>query len=136
MLDTGPLTKALTQLQTALAYATGAEHGPEPELFEQFRNSVIQTFEYSYELCYKLVRRRLMEMAAVSDEIATLCFQDVIREAARAALIDDPEAWFDYRTVRNKTSHAYQEEFAQEAYQTAKLFLPEAQSIAARLRGR
>lgn len=39
---------ALAQLDKALQYSRGAE-GVDPGLFEQFRNSVIQTFEYSYE---------------------------------------------------------------------------------------
>ena len=40
--------KALAQLEKALRYARGAECG-DPGLFEQFRNSVIQTFEaYSH----------------------------------------------------------------------------------------
>jgi nucleotidyltransferase substrate binding protein (TIGR01987 family) len=135
VLELGPLIKAVAQLDKALEYAARAESGPDPDLFEQFRNSVIQTFEYSYELCFKLVRRKLMDMAVSADEIAALPFQDVVREAARMGLIDDPEAWFDYRTVRNKTSHAYQEEFAREAYAMAKVFLPDAKRIVERLRG-
>ena len=133
MLDFEPLTKALLQLEKALAYAAAAESKKDVDLFEQFRNSVIQTFEYGYELCFKLMRRKLMAIAVSADEIATLGFQDVVREAARMGLCDDPEAWFDYRTVRNKTSHAYQEGLANEAYAMARRFLPDAKRILARL---
>lgn len=131
--DFEPLSKALAQLEKALGYAIAAESRADADLFEQFRNFVIQTFEYSYELCFKLMRRKLTEMAVSADEIASLGFQDVVREAARMGLCNDPEAWFDYRTVRNKTSHAYQEAVAKEAFAIAKRFLPDAKQILARL---
>ncbi|MBN1961980.1 MAG: nucleotidyltransferase substrate binding protein [Deltaproteobacteria bacterium] len=134
MLDYSSLVKAISQLEKALNFAKSTDPKNNAELFEQFRNSVIQTFEYSYELCFKLIRRKLMENAPTIDEIASLSFQDVIREGARVGIIDDPEAWFDYRTVRNKTSHAYQEPFAIEAFNMAQKFLPDAKKILAHLK--
>ena len=80
-----------------------------------------------------MVRRRLMDMAVSADEIASLSFQDTIREAARVGLVDEPVAWFDYRTVRNKTSHAYQEEYARDAYAAAKAFLGAGKRVLERL---
>jgi nucleotidyltransferase substrate binding protein (TIGR01987 family) len=135
MLDLTSLEKAAGQLEKALRFAIHARQNGEAELFEQFRNSVIQTFEYTYELSCKLMRRSLIERAASADEIESLSFQDTIREAARAGLLDDPERWFVFRTIRNKTSHAYDEAYASEAYATAVDFLPRAQNLLTRLRG-
>jgi hypothetical protein len=114
MLDLTSLEKAAGQLEKALRYAIHARQNDETELFEQFRNSVIQTFEYTYELSCKLMRRSLIERAASADEVESLSFQD---------------------TIRNKTSHAYDEAYAAEAYATAVDFLPRAKDLLTRLRG-
>jgi nucleotidyltransferase substrate binding protein (TIGR01987 family) len=135
MLDLTSLEKAVGQMERALRFAVHARESGETELFEQFRNSVIQTFEYTYELSFKLMRRTLVDRAASADEVESLSFQDTIREAARAGLLDDPERWFVFRTIRNKTSHAYDEAFASEAYATAVDFLPKAKDLLTRLRG-
>lgn len=86
------------------------------------------------------MRRSLIERAVSADEVESLSFQDTIREAARAGLLDDPERWFVFRTIRNKTSHAYDEAYANEAYAneayaTAVDFLPRAKDLLTRLRG-
>jgi nucleotidyltransferase substrate binding protein (TIGR01987 family) len=132
MVDLSFLQSALDQLSRALGYAQREEDG-DPELFEQFRNSVIQTFEFSYELSYKTLRRVLIDRAVASDEIDTLGFRDLIRYAARVHFIDDPARWFEYRTARNKTSHAYQESYAMDTYAIAPQFLADAQELFVRL---
>jgi len=124
--------KALAQLDKALRYARGAEGG-DPGLFEQFRNSVIQTFEYSYELTTKFLRRALSERAATSDEVLSLSFPDLLRLAARLGMITSVDRWLVFRTVRNKTSHGYEESFADEAYSHAGEFLDAALEVMSRL---
>jgi nucleotidyltransferase substrate binding protein (TIGR01987 family) len=135
MLVYDSLGKALSQLEKALGYARKEEAG-DRDLFEQFRNSTIQTFEYSFELAYKLLKRTLAEISASEDEIESLSFNDLIRSAARSGFIDAPESWFAFRVARNKTSHGYEEAFAQEAYETAKRFLPAGQALLERLMAR
>lgn len=132
VIDLTFLESALNQLARALAFAKKEENG-DPQLFEQFRNSVIQTFEFSYELSYKTLRRVLIDRAAASEEIDTLGFRDLIRYAARAQLVDEPSRWFEYRTARNKTSHAYQESYAMDTYAIAPRFLLDAQELLTRL---
>jgi nucleotidyltransferase substrate binding protein (TIGR01987 family) len=108
----------------------------DPELFEQFRNSVIQTFAYSFELAFKLLWRTLEAQAASDQEIEGLSFNEIIRLAARSGYIASPDPWFAFRTARNKTSHGYEESFAQEAYLSAQAFLPEGKQLLQRLKGR
>jgi len=52
-LDLTSLEKALTSLQKAIE-----RYGREPE-DEEVRDSVIQRFEYSYELCWKMLSKEL-----------------------------------------------------------------------------
>jgi nucleotidyltransferase substrate binding protein (TIGR01987 family) len=135
MISDDPAKKALTQLEKALTYARGAE-GKDRELFEQFRNSVIQTFEYSWELSTKLLRRVLAERASSADEIWSLSFPDLLRLAAHDGFIDSVEQWLAFRAIRNKTSHGYEETFAEESYLHAGEFLEAARATLARLGSR
>jgi nucleotidyltransferase substrate binding protein (TIGR01987 family) len=135
MMDTAFLEKALSQLSKALVYAEREEDG-DANLFEQFRNSVIQTFEYSFELSFKSLKRKLAEMTVSTDEIEALSYNDLIREGAKRGFITVPEKWFAFRVARNKTCHAYEETFAAETYKVAKDFLGEGFLLLERLKGK
>ncbi len=124
------LVKALNQLAKALDYA---KREKDPDIFEQFRNSVIQTFEYSWELATKYLRRRLVERAASAEEILSLSFPDLLRVAASQGFIESVEDWLVFREIRNKTSHGYEETFADEAYEHAGKFLEAARRMLVRL---
>ena len=124
------LVKALNQLAKALDYA---KREKDPDIFEQFRNSVIQTFEYSWELATKYLRRTLVERAASAEDILSLSFPDLLRVAASQGFIESVEDWLVFREIRNKTSHGYEETFADEAYEHAGKFLEAARRMLVRL---
>lgn len=86
------------------------------------RDSAIQRFEYTYELAVKLIRKSLIEILS-SDEVNSTSFKNMIRLAADKGIIDDPIKWFKYRECRNKSSHAYNEEIADEVYSALPEFL-------------
>ena len=132
MIQYNSLEKALGQLAKAVSFAH--RHNDDAELFEQFRNSVIQTFEYSFELAFKLLKRTLASAAASDQEVEAMSYNEVIRLGARLGFLNHPEAWFEFRTARNKTSHGYEESFAQEGYLAAQLFLPAARELLLRMR--
>jgi len=73
------------------------------------RDSVIQRYEYSFELAWKTLKDYLEEEGFV--DISSP--RKVIREALKAGYITDP-AWLKALEDRNKTTHAYNEEMAQE----------------------
>lgn len=122
-LDLSALQNAIAQLEKALGYARSQLATSDPDLFEQFRNSTIQCFEYTYELSWKFMKRQI-EMdhpnPAVVDEWG---FKDLIREAAVRGLIEDPAAWFSFRQLRYISSHAYGKAKAEEVYEGAPILL-------------
>jgi nucleotidyltransferase substrate binding protein (TIGR01987 family) len=74
------------------------------------RDSVIQRFEYTFELFHKLLRRFLSETESSKAEIFELFFNDLIRLGCkRGLLLNDLETWYNYRKLRNLTSHNYDE---------------------------
>ena len=91
------------------------------------RDATIQRFEYTYELAWKMIKRHL-EWAG-NTNTSSLTMRDLFREAARVGLIKDAETWFDYHQARNETSHTYEQATAEEVYEAAGKFAPDARAL-------
>lgn len=79
-------------------------------------DGVIQRFEFTFELSWKLMKMYLEYMGI--SEIRSL--RTAIREAFAYGLIEDGEQWIDMMIDRNKTSHLYDEDEAKKIYQKIK----------------
>lgn len=130
MLDLSSLEKALTSLEYAV------KRSKKVPLDEEIRDSVIQRFEYSYELSWKMLKRQLEIDSQTPTSIDAMGFKEMIREGAERGLIDSPEVWFEYRRQRNITSHAYDETKAISVYKTALVFLQDAKLLLQKLKQR
>lgn len=122
-LDYSALTRAVARLRKGIARAESARDD------EELRDAVIQRFEYTFELAWKMLKRRLEADAAVPSAVDRMSFRDLLREAAEKGLVADPERWMFYREQRNLTSHVYDADKAAEVYQTACAFVHEAQRL-------
>jgi len=129
-LDLTPLQKALD----SLAFAVVRTEREKPD--DMLRDSVIQRFEYTYELCWKMLKRRLQLDIPSPETVDAMSFREMIREGAERGLIDDPRAWFSYREKRNLTSHTYNEKVARDVYQAALAFVNDAKQLLAMLQQR
>ncbi|MDX1920167.1 MAG: nucleotidyltransferase substrate binding protein [Candidatus Caenarcaniphilales bacterium] len=116
------LEKAIAQLEKSLRFSK-SKLAEDPEVFIEFRKASIQSFEFTYELAIKMLKRQLEQNASSSEEIDRLSFKDLIRTAAEKGLIDEPTKWFEYREMRNLTSHSYDEERAEDVYKRLYNFL-------------
>lgn len=93
--------KATTRLEEACA-----------QPFSSFiRDSVIQRFEFCWELAWKALKLRLEQLG-----VEALNPRDTFREALSAGLIQDGNAWTEVQRKRNLTSHTYDEALADEVY--------------------
>lgn len=129
-LDLSSFEKALASLERAVVRSER-----EPTDLE-VRDSVIQRFEYTYELCWKMLKRRLELDVPTPTEVDSFSFRELIREGAERGLVDDPEVWFEFRERRNLTSHAYDDAKAKQVYETALSFVAAARSLLEKLRRR
>ena len=123
-IDLSPLRKALAMLNEALAF-----WGAQPEgapLKPHLRSAVIHSFEFTYELSVRLLRRVLIERAESADRVADISFNDLLRTAADAGLTPDAAAWREWREMRNATSHAYDDVKAQAVAGRAAAFAADA----------
>lgn len=129
-LDYTPLGNAIAQLEKSLSYAHSPAALADPGLREQLRNSVIQCFEFTYELCWKMIKRYLEETEANPADIDLSTFQNLIRLGnERALLRSDWRQWKTYRQARTDSSHTYDAAKAEAVFAIAPDFLAEAQAL-------
>lgn len=130
-LDCTPLRNATTRLGEVLRDAA-ADPGN-----AVIRDAAIHRFEFTYELCGKMLRRYLEAASGAPEEVARMSFPDLIRTGSeQGLLLSGWDAWFDYREARNLTSHTYNEANAIKVMESIPSFLEEAEHLCARLEER
>ncbi len=122
-LDLSPLKKALDSLDRAL---TRSQQVPDDE---EIRDAVILRFEYTYELCWKMLKRQIEHESATPAAVDAYSFRVLIREGAERGMLSDVESWLEFREQRNITSHTYDADKAASVYETAELFYPHARKL-------
>jgi nucleotidyltransferase substrate binding protein (TIGR01987 family) len=81
------------------------------ELNTYVRDSVIQRFEYCYDLSKKMLIRHLKTMG--ESDLDTQSLADIIRLGAKkGVLLHSWDVWSTYKDNRNATSHGYNENVA------------------------
>ncbi len=123
-IDATPLARAITRLAEGLArYQSDTSDA-------QIRDGLIQRFEFTYEVSYKMLKRYLESASANPTEFDTADFQYLIRSGnEQGLLLGDWSKWRLYRNMRAKTSHTYDEEVALEVVSAIPAFLKEAQYL-------
>jgi len=115
-LDLSSLRKAVNSLERAIKVADTMIKGDvNTDQEEVIRAGVIQNFEFTYELCWKFMRRWLEENVP-GEVIDGVTMKELFRIAAEHRLIKDVAAWFAYHRARNETSHIYDEKKAESVY--------------------
>lgn len=130
-IDLSPMRKALARLEDAQHYWLDAPDGS--GIKAHLRSAVIQSFEFSYELSVRALRRVLMERAGTTSLVADLSFNDLLRHGADAGLLDDPLSWRRWLEMRNATSHTYDETKAERVAHDSLDFVPDARQLLDRL---
>lgn len=79
---------------------------------EFIRDSAIQRFEFTFDLCWKTVKSFLEEKHGIVCASPKNCF----REAYKQGLIEFDNFWLELTDWRNKTSHTYKEDLAESIF--------------------
>jgi len=114
------VSKALQSLQDALS--------PPPKN-DRERDGAIQRFEYTFELIWKTAKKILSYHGVESHSP-----RSVIRDLGQQGWIDDVDEWLGFLEARNLTSHTYEENSAEEVFESAKRFCPKADALLQRLK--
>ena len=129
-LDLTSLQQALAQLTDAMDFYSSDEVQNNDRLHMHMRAAVIQAFEFTYELSWKMLKRYLEMTAPNPIDIDQMSFADLIRTASERGLLkSDLTAWLIYRKERGTTSHTYNEDKANEVIESIPEFLVDAEFL-------
>lgn len=81
-------------------------------LDEMIKEGLIQRFEYTHELAWNLMK----DYALFQGNSTIGGSRDATREAFQLQIIENGKIWMDMIGSRNKTSHTYNEDTAEEIY--------------------
>lgn len=137
-LDLSPLKDAITSLEEGFAlYSDKAWFDAQPRaLRNTITAGIIQNFEFVWEIGIKMIRRRIEMDAATPTETDFGEYKTLLRSAGERGLIADVEAWFQYRKMRNITSHTYDKDKARKVLEGVSPFLTDAHDLLDRLEQR
>ena len=107
-MDTERMAERIDDYLKALGQLEKASQQPKDEYL---RDSVIQRFEFTHELAWKMLKLRLEE-----EDIFVKTPRETMQTALQAGLIEDGNAWSDLQKMRNLTSHTYNEDLADDVY--------------------
>jgi nucleotidyltransferase substrate binding protein (TIGR01987 family) len=125
VLDLSGLQRALGSLDEAVLYFANIPEGINPDIV---RDSVIQRFEYTYELSWKFLQRWI-KINTSPEDADPRTKKDLFRLAAKKHMIADPSERFEFAEARNSVAHTYNESSAQYVYEVALKFLPVAKKL-------
>ena len=128
ILDLSSFRDALASLNRALTRWQAA--GPQDE---ELRDACIQRFEYTFELSWKMLQRRLELDLADGRSVDAMSFRDLMRSGGERGLVRDVDAWVVFRDKRNITSHTYNAAKAADVAAVIPAFAEHAQGLLAQL---
>ena len=136
-LDLSSLRKAVESLEKTLRVADDEAFMSRlsEDQKEAVRAGVIQNFEFTYELCWKFMRRWL-EGNLGSVYVEGVARRQLFRLSAEHRLLSDVDRWMEYHDARNETAHTYDESTAEDVFETAHQFLADAQELLKALEAR
>lgn len=113
--------KALLKLEESVNYINhnflDKEDGLDDEdlgyiVDELIKEGLIQRFEYTHELAWNVMK----DYALFQGNSTIGGSRDATREAYKLQIIENADVWMDMIQSRNKTSHTYNDEIANEIY--------------------
>jgi nucleotidyltransferase substrate binding protein (TIGR01987 family) len=114
------------------AYARLARACDQEDYSELELAGLVQTFEFTFELCWKTMKDLLSH-----EGYQATSPREVIRTAFEFGLVHDPRVWLEALESRNRLSHTYDEEVAQEAETLIKqTYAPMIEAVLTDLRAR
>ena len=136
-LDLSSLRKAVESLEKTISVVDDDAFMSrlEEDQKQAVKAGVILNFEFTYELCWKFMRRWL-EVNLGSVYVAGVTRRQLFRLSAEHRLVGDVDRWMVYHDARNETAHTYDESTAEDVFETANEFLYDAQKLLQALEAR
>ena len=136
-LDLTSLKEAVASRENALDFACSKDQlaALTEKQRDVVRAGVIQNFEFTYELCWKFIKRWL-EKNLGSAYIDGVSRKELFRIAAENHLVGQAAPWLIYHDARNETADTYNRTKVQEVFEVSKKFLKDAREFLKNLEGK
>jgi nucleotidyltransferase substrate binding protein (TIGR01987 family) len=129
-LDLGSLRAALQALGDAMDVVSSPEFAVvDPRWQNTLVAGVVQHFEFTFELCWKMLKRQLEREVPSPSELDGSSFRELFRLGHQRGLITAVEPWFEFRELRNITAHTYARDKAHKVAAGAPALLAQAQAL-------
>lgn len=129
-LDLGSLRAAVQALANAVDVMSSPEFAAaDPRWQDVLVAGVVQHFEFTFELCWKMLKRQLEREVPSPSELDGLSYRELFRLGHLRGLIVAVEPWFEFRELRNITAHTYSREKARKVAAGAPALLAEARAL-------
>ena len=130
MLELQSLKKAISSLEALLQKTLDNKFMLQLDETTRYglKAGVIQNFEFTYELCWKFMKRWL-ENNIGNVYVEGAARRELFRLSAEHHLIDNIEAWMDYHYARNETVHTYDRDKSDEVFAVVSGFLLDAKKL-------
>ena len=129
-LDLGSLRAALQALGDALDVVSSPEFAVVDLRWQNtLVAGVVQHFEFTFELCWKMLKRQLEREVPSPSELDGSSFRELFRLGHQRGLITAVEPWFEFRELRNITAHTYARDKAHKVAAGAPALLAQAQGL-------
>lgn len=106
------LDQAVKKIRVDYAVDDDGNVAEDEFLDDIIKEGLIQRFEYTHELAWKVMKDFLEDVG----EVKMYGSKDATKEAFAAELIEDGDVWMEMIISRNMTSHTYNEETADEIF--------------------
>lgn len=108
----------------------------EEKIFKATRDSVIQRFEYSTDLLWKILKIFLEDFEKIT--LTSVSPRNIIRDAVASRIISEKEGQICQNIIskRNETSHIYHEEVAEDIMEDIPEFYTTMLAILGRIKER
>jgi nucleotidyltransferase substrate binding protein (TIGR01987 family) len=90
---------------------------------------VVQHFEFTFELCWKMLKRQLERELPSPTELDSASYRELLRIGHQRGLVVAVEPWFEFRELRNITAHAYAKEKANKVVAGSPALLEQARLL-------
>lgn len=129
-LDLEGFRAAVGSMADALEVVTSAEFA---SMDSRWRNTliagVVQHFEFTFEVCWKMLKRQLERELPSPSILDSLSFRELIRLGNERGLVTAVEPWFEFRELRNITAHSYSRDKALKVAEGASDLLDHARAL-------
>lgn len=128
-LQLNSLKKAIVSLDATISLTQNPSFESYNDIMQNaLRAGVIQNFEFTYELCWKFMKR-FLSLQLGSSVVDGVSRAELFRLSAEHQLIDNVDTWRSYHEYRNLTSHIYDEDIAVEVFAASVKFINDAKKL-------